>query len=111
MGQIDIPPYLEKAFSIFKEEFGGNMAQLRQLMQKIEQGTPLESTGVDAVINLLHKIKGGASFLQLDDIAQTARTAETYARDTGLTANDAGAKINGFIVDLESHLAKLQSNT
>ena len=111
MSQIDIPPYLEKAFSIFKEEFGGNMALLRELTQKIEQGSPLEATAVDAVVNLLHKIKGGASFLQLDDIAQTARTAETYARDTGLTADDAGDKINDFITDLESHLAELQNNT
>ncbi len=102
MSKPYIPPNLQKILEIFKTEFSNNLSLLNSLLEKLRLGQEISKKEVNSAINLLHKIKGGASFLHLTEIEQIAKQAEDYSQETKLREPDAFQKLGDYITQLKS---------
>ena len=84
------------------------MPRLRESLETFEKDSSNEEN-VDRLINTLHRIKGGASFLGLTEIGGTAGSAEAYVKETRLADPDAGDKLREFLQELEASVGRLQT--
>jgi chemotaxis protein histidine kinase CheA len=85
-----IPPHLVEAHAIFKTELESHLGYLKTAFEKLsaeQSGAQLEPDKKEelyvGVAHRLHLLKGGAGFLGLDEIRDSAtETEKAYAKKT-----------------------------
>ena len=73
----DLPDYLLKAYGLFKEEFAKHM----QFFSELDTDeTSLKENAVE-ICRRFHTIKGGAGFLEMDQVVKLSKEGEALFRD------------------------------
>lgn len=103
-----------RATQIFQRELSTQIEYMEESLSLLNQGYDFTEEERNHIVNLLHRIKGGSSFLQLDEIHATALTAETYFQSLNLgegrsTNEDIAVSLLDFINCLSEFAKKLRA--
>ena len=79
-----IDPLLQPVIQIFIRELKSHLVYFQNLVNEIEKKNP-SSSALTEIINILvhrfHQIKGGAGFLQLEELKQFAKETEDFLKN------------------------------
>ena len=110
----NIPPHLERAMTIFIEEMRSHLSFFEDQIasHSMDSSTNKRSSlDLDECIRCFHLIKGGAGFLLLKDISQTAHCAELLSRKLGSGETDYDVGIREIEAMLKQLRAQFESLT
>lgn len=93
----------EKALQIFGNEMSNHFKILNDFLESLRLNKTLTVEQVATIINIFHKIKGGAGFLQLENIAKVAAEAELFFK----TPNEPQIQA----IELEKYIQELFTTT
>ena len=96
----DLPDYLHKAYDIFIEECNGHLETLKST-------TPTDENA-ETISTIFHTIKGGAGFLQMDEIAALAKEGELLFK-TSPISDEAKEKFTTLVEDFEARYSEISS--